>query len=195
MQRMAKIMQDAQAHPQDALANAATLTDPGVRSEAYGAIARAAGKKNASVTRQALEKQLDTVPKLDSMQQIMALRSAVSTYLLLEQPDDARKVIERGLAAAEKLYKEDSDPDAPNTSLKAYWPSAEAWRSFLRLAGKISPAWALSLLKDIPDEEIKVAVETALASSWLDLPAGQTIIMSSGKNGTRTMMFGEQESP
>ncbi len=191
MQRMAKIVQDAEAHPQDALANAATLTNPDMRAQAYSSIARVTAKKNASVARSALEKQLEIASQLEPMQQIVSLGSAVESYLVLGQPDDARKVIERGFSAAEKLYKQDTDADNPNTALKAYWPSAEAWRSFLRLAGKISPVWALSLLKEIPDPEIKVASETALASAWLDLPPGQVVMMSNSKNNTRMMVMGE----
>lgn len=187
MQRAAKIMADADAHPADALAQAPTISDPNMQAQVLGGIARTAWKKNASVAKSALEKMLDVTSRMQPEQQVMALRNAANIYLLMDETDDAKKVVERGLAAAEKIYKADTDGDDPNKALKAYWPSTEAYRSFLSVAGQISPAWAMTLLKDISDPEIKVSAQTALASAWLDVPGGMTTIVSSHKGGTRMM--------
>ena len=194
MQRAQKIMADAEAHPADALAQASTISDPNLQANVLGGIARAAWKKNSSVAKSALEKMLDVTSRMQPDQQIMSLRNAANLYVQMDETDDAKKVVERGLAAAEKVYKADTNGDDPNKALKAYWPSTEAYRSFLRIAGQISPPWAMTLLKDISDPEIKVAAQTSLASAWLDVPAGATTIVSSHKDGTRMMMSDDRRN-
>ena len=194
MQRMQKIIADSDAHPADALAQAATISDPNMQANVLSGIARVAWRKNSSVAKSALEKLLEVASKMEPQVQIMSLRNAASIYLQMDETDDAKKVVERGLAAADKVYKADTNGDDPNKALKAYWPSTEAYRSFLRVAGQISPAWALTLLKDISDAEIKVAAQTSLASAWLDVPTGPTTIVSSHKGGTNMMMTDDRRN-
>lgn len=189
MQRAQKIIADAQAHPSDALANAQLLSNPQMRADILGEIAAATAKKDPAVANSALSKMLDTVDQIDETDaQVMGLRRAADLYLRMGQVDDGKKTVERGLKAAEKMYRQDSNADDPNKALKAYWPSAEAYRSLLAVAGRISPAWAMTLLKDLPDADMKVMAETSLAGAWLNVPSGAVTIMTSNKSGNRTMM-------
>ena len=129
------------------------------------------------------------LPQVDNGEvQLRSLRGAGEVYLLMDEKDDAKKVVEQGLKAADKMFRQDSEGDDPNQALKAYWPSTDAYRGMLRLAARISPVWAVSLLKDLPDNDVKVVAETALAAAWLDVPAGATIVMTSNKKGTSMMM-------
>ena len=50
-------------------------------------------------------------------------------------------------------------------------------------AASISPVWSQSLFKEIPDPEIQVAVETAVAASLLGAPDPGMYYMRSSKNG------------
>lgn len=188
MQQVARIVQDAAAHPDDALANAATVPDPQMRVSAYMGIAQVNIKKHASVARQALEKAMDGLDDLELMRQVMTVSSAAKLYLEAEDTDSAKKVIEKGMGIAEKAYKEDTNTDDPNTALKAYWPSADAYQSLLRLAAKISPTWSMELLKDIGDPDMKSMGQIALAQAWLDVPPGPTTIMTSTKSGKNMQM-------
>jgi hypothetical protein len=183
MQQVMNIVQDSAKHPEDALANAAVIPDKSSRVQAYMGIAQVNAKSNPSVTKQALAKVTDGLGDLELMQQVSTVSSAAKMYLDLDDTATAKKLIEKGIGIAEKAYKQDTNADDPNKALKAYWPSAEAYRGMLRLAAKISAPWAMELLKDISDPEMKGMGQIALAQSWLDLPAGQITIMSSNKDG------------
>lgn len=192
-QQARKIAAEADSHPDTALAQAGSVSSLPMRANLYLDIARAAAKKSPSTARSALDKLLDLTAQLEERNptQVSLLRSAADLYLQMGESDSARKVIERGFAVAEKLLKGDSNADDPNKALKAFWPSAEAYRSFTRLAGQISPVWALTLLKEIEDPEMKVVVETALAQSWLDVSAGTTIVVSNRKHDNWMMISGD----
>jgi len=192
MQQVMKIVQDSAKHPEDALANAAVIPDKSSRVQAYMGIAQVNAKSNPSVTREALAKVTDALGDIELMQQVSTVSSVAKMYLDLDDSATAKKLIEKGMGIAEKAYKQDTNADDPNKALKAYWPSAEAYRGMLRLAAKISAPWAMELLKDISDPEMKGMGQIALAQSWLDLPAGQHTIMSSNKSGTSMSMSRDQ---
>ena len=192
MQQVAKIVQDAQKHPEDALANAGAIPDKQMRVQAFMGVAQVTAKANTSVTKQALEKALDGVGELDPAQQVNTVNSAANLYLEIEDTDAAKKTVEKGVKIADVVYKQDTNADDPNKALKAYWPSAEAYRSLLRVAAKISPAWAMELLKDVSDPEMKGMCQIALAQAWLDVSSGPRTIMTTNKNGTSMMQMRDQ---
>ncbi len=180
-QQMRKIIAEAEDHPDTALAQAAGISDLNVRAGTYQMIARVGVKKDPSVARNALEKLLALVDQLDENMQSSMLSSAAQTYLQMNDNDNAKKVIERGFKLADKLLKTDTNADDPNKALKAYWPSAEAFRSFTRVAGQISPTWALTTLNEIQDPEMKFVSQCALAQQWLDISRGTTMIVTNRK--------------
>ena len=191
MQRMAKLVQDASEHPQDSIATAATIADPDLRVQAYIGIARECWKKNSSAAKMALGKAGDAMADMKPDQQVMGLRELATLYERLDDTDNAKKTIEKGLDAAEKLLKTDTNADDPNKAPKAYWPSTGAYRSMLGLAAKISPTWAVSMLKAIPDEDIKALNQIAIANALLDVRGGTLEIMQFTKDGGRMMMVNE----
>jgi hypothetical protein len=192
MQQVSKIAAEAEKHPRDALAMCAAVSNPGLRSQALLMVARSTWKNDSSIAREALQKFIELTPKLEIAQQVMSLSTAADIYLNMGETDDAKGVIEKGLAAAESAYKKDSNADDPNKALKAYWPSAEAYRGMLRLAVRISPVWAANLAKEISDPEMKVVAQIAMASSLLDIPTGSTMIMNETKQGTSMSMSMER---
>ncbi len=192
-QQVRKIAADADKDPSTALAQAAGISDAWQRAGLYQSIARSAAKKDPPTARTALEKLLEVVDQLPDFAQVNALRTATELYLQMGETDAAKKVVERGFVLAEKLFKTDSNADDPNNALKAYWPSADAWRTFTRLAGQISPVWALTQLNEISDTEMKVLAEVALAQGWLDVSRGTTVVMTSRK-GNQSMSV-SRESP
>lgn len=192
MQQVSKIVQDASKHPEDALANAGAVSDKRMRAQAYMGIAQVTAKTDPSVTKQALEKMLDGIADVDPTQQVNMVTSAAGLYLQMEDSDAAKKTVEKGLKIADQVFKQDTNADDPNKALKAYWPSAEAYRSLLRVAGKVSPTWAMELLKDVSDPEMKGMCQMALAQAWLDMSGGSRIIMTTNKNGTSMMQMMDQ---
>jgi hypothetical protein len=188
MQKAAKIGEDADKHPQDALANASSLQDPPIRTMAYMSIASSTWKKQPGIAKQALEKAADSIDKLESAQQVMHYQELVSMYSRMGETDDAKKYIDKGMTAASKLFKEDTNAEDPNQAPKAFWPSVAGWRSMLSLASDISPLYAANLLKEIPDDEARTLCQLGIATALLKQQAPMTEIMTFNKEGGRMMM-------
>lgn len=188
MARLQKIIADAETHPQDALANVSTLSSPGMKANALEAIARATLKKNPSVAKPALKQLLEVLPRLEPQEQLMPMGAAANMYREMNEPAEARKVIEKGLETAAKLYKQDTDADDPNKALEAYWPSANAYTGLLRVAAEIDPNWALEQVKELPDDQLKTLARIAMANALLGQPVGQVMVVSAKKDGTNMMM-------
>jgi hypothetical protein len=189
MERTQRIAADAEAHPQDALANVATLTSPEMKAQALEQIARATWKKNPSVARSALKQLVETLPQLELQQQILPARAAATLDLEMGEAGEARKTIEKGLESAAKLYKQDTDADDPNKALKAYWPSAGAYVGLLRAAAEMAPDWALEQLKEVPDDDLRALAQIAMASALLGQPAGPVTMVSEKKDGVNMMQM------
>ncbi len=190
-QQSRRILAEADEHPENALTQVASLTNADLRANTYLMIAQSAAKKKPSVARSAIEKLLGGLDQVRPLFQVNLLRSAADLYLQMSETEDAKKVVERGFKLADNLQATDTNADDPNKALKAYWPSAEAWRSFTRLAGQISAPWATTLVNEISDPDMKVMAQTALAQQWLDVSRGNVTIMSNSKQGNMTMMSSE----
>jgi len=186
-QRSQQIVDDSAKHPNDALAAAITLS-PGLRVQTYVGIARQNVKKDTSVAKSALGKAIDSLADTPSGAQMMSIGDIVSLYQQLGETDSAKKAIEKGMDIAAKLYKTDTNADDPNTAPKAYWPSTNAWRTMLDRAAAISPEWAVSLLKDIPDDDIRNYDQIAIAEGMLGVPRGDLEVMTITKNNVSMMI-------
>jgi hypothetical protein len=189
MERMQRIAADAEAHPQDALANVATLTSPEMKTQALERIARVTWKKNPSVAKSALKQLVETLPQMELQQQILPAQQAAALYLAMGEAGEARKAIEKGLESAAKLYKQDTDAEDPNKALKAYWPSTAAYVGMLRTAAEMSPDWALEQLKEVPDDELRALAQIGMASALLGQPRGQITIASETKDRGNVMQM------
>ena len=194
MQKAAKIAEDAEKHPQDALANAGTIQDMRLRANAYMSVAQPNLKKQPSVAKQALDKAADTIDKVDGEQQVMLYRDLISNYMRMGETDEAKKYIEKGMGAAAKVFKDDTNADDPNQAPKAYWPSVAGWRSMLSMASDISPLWAATLLKEIPDDEARTLCQLGIATALLKSQSPMTEVMTFTKEGAR-MMITSNDSP
>lgn len=172
----------------DAMSQASNITDGNLRAQTYEYIARATAKNDHNAATKAIKAMLDAAGKLSGSEAFVYYTSAAAIYMKMGEADDARKSIEAGLAVADKLYKDDSDDDDPNTALKAFWPSTNAFCAILREAARVSPRWSISLLQDIQDPGLKVAAEIALAGGWLDAPTGPSTTVTVKKNRNATYL-------
>jgi tetratricopeptide (TPR) repeat protein len=185
-QRMQKIMADAEKRPEQVITDLAFISDKGMRASGLVQIARSSWRQKPASARSALRQAIELAPDIEPEQQGMVFSAATGLYMKMEETDEAKKVIEKHLAAADKMYKADTNADDPNKALKAYWPSTNAYKNALRAAGEISPSWAMTLLKEVSDPEVKVTAEVALAGAWLKVPVGRTQTVTS--KGGKTMM-------
>ncbi len=164
---------DPVAHPDDALEQVLALRDPEHEASLLLAFARTALEKN-SAAKDFLDKLVKTVaPQLKSPRdQARVCADAAGLYLKLKDNMGAQNAIAAANAAAEKLYADDTDSDRPNRALKAYWPSTSVSIRLVRLAGRISPNSALTMIKETRDDEIRSVLRLALAGSWIAIPLG-----------------------
>jgi len=171
-------------HMDQAVSDAANLRDPNLRAQIYEYIAGSAAKKQESVAKRALEGMLQTAEKQEPANAVGSYATAAKLYQKIDEVDEAKESIEAGWKVAGKLYQKDADEDDPNTALKAFWPSTNAYCGMLRLAASISDTWAISLLDDIKDADIRTAAEIALAGGLLKSPGGPSTTMVVKKNGS-----------
>jgi hypothetical protein len=196
IEQMNRVLRDVKDHPQDALANALAIADDDTRLRTLILIARNTRKSNTAVGKNALDAVVDQIARVELQEQVNLLVDAGRLYLGIEEKDGVKKVVERGGATAEKMYKADTNPDDPNKAPKAFWPSANAWTNFVRLAAQVSPEAAIKMVNGIPDEEIRPTIRIALAAAWLDAPSGTNLIMIESKAGVHVLngRGGEDES-
>jgi hypothetical protein len=189
--RYAKIIADAEKHPQDALANAAALS-PESAVDAYIGIARINDKKNQSVSRIALRRAAELVEKLPLDDQTTKVRDIASISLRAGDEENAKSFLEKGIALIGKLYRVDTDAGDPNKAPKAYWPSTNAWRAIIFTATKLDRRWSTTLLDGIPDEGIRALNKITIAKALLGAnPTGFYVMTYSKKSSGMTWISEE----
>ena len=193
--RSQQIVDEAATDPGQALAHATTLPvildgmmmmSP--RGNALTAIAKAAAKNNPAIAKQALAGLRKIVPDVPLTIQAGLLQSAITTYIAMGDNDAAESAISEGIKVADKLLEKDMDPDDPNKALKAWWPSANAYRSFVEAQTKVGRQQTLALLKEIKDQDIRTIESITYARTMLGLPTKQNRIQEKRKSMNRTMI-------
>ncbi len=188
-QRSSQIVESSATHPNDALANAALLS-PRFALQAYMGIGRENMKKNATVAGMALRKGQELLPKVPVFEQIHAVSDIIYSYERLGDRDAARSAIAEGAKTAAALYKQDSDASDPNTAPEAYWLSTKVWRNLVEAAYELDPNTAVALLQEVPDDQLRVFAEIALASRLLGTKMNTyDVAMSVHKQGGAWTMF------
>lgn len=188
-QQLNAVMRDATDHPNDALANAAGLS-PRYALSAYMGIARANFKKNSTVAAAALWKAQDLLPKTPIWQQMQTVGEIINLYVLLGDKENAQKAIELGTKTAELLYKQEAEADDPNLAPKAWWMSTNAWRSLVDASYELDPGQAGTLLKEAPDDEVRVFAQIVLAKRMLgNTSPALDVSMSASKKGLMMSMM------
>ncbi len=169
VEQMNRVLREVRDHPQDALTQALAIPDDKTRVRTLMLVARSTQKRNLPVCKSALAKVVDQADRLPTLKdQVEQLIEAGRLYREIKEPDSVKQVVERGSALAQKLYKADSDSDGPEKLGKPFWPSTAAWIDLVSLAVSVSPDAALKLVSEVPDDEIRPAVRTALARAYLE---------------------------
>jgi hypothetical protein len=189
--KMDAISQEAESDPVQAIAHSATLPlqiddapqKSSPRAQALEAIARANVKKNPGAAESALSELRKVIVDLPPRTQAQFLSSAADLYLQMEAKDAAEKVVAEGFKVAEKLLVDDTNAESPNQSLKAWWPSTDAYRRFVEIETKISYRLTLAVLKEIKDPEIRTTESIMFARSLLGVPLKRfTVVEKRGNN-------------
>jgi hypothetical protein len=69
-----------------------------------------------------------------------------------------------------RLYAEDSDPDNPNLVPRECWPSTQQFRRAFDLAGRVRGETAVELFDRVPDGDLLLFSQIALAAALRGLP-------------------------
>ena len=178
VQMMNHILEDSAVHPNDALANVPLIPDPTIRANTYVEIARANLRKSAAVARTALAGAMQTAPDVPLLLRLTVVRNVALLYFDLGDRESAQQTIEKGLDVSSAMYKVDADSDDPNVAPKPNWPSTFDFRCMLRLAAKISPEWGLGLLKDIPDDDLRLLALVAEAKTLLGSDTDSQLVLA-----------------
>jgi hypothetical protein len=192
------IAQEGETDPTQAIAHSMTLPikldgpmgGNSPRGNTLEAIAKANAKKNPAGADQALSDLRKIIPDLPLRLQAQYLSSAGDIYLLLDEKGNAEKVVSEGLKIADKMLENDINPENPNQALKAWWPSADAYRRFVEVQAKISHPATLNVLKEINDPEIRATESIMVARSLLGLPL-KRLIVSEQRKDTHMMMVND----
>lgn len=87
-----------------------------------------------------------------------------------QEVEVADKAIERGMAACETLYKQDSNADDPNTAPREHWPSIQGWRQVMVAAAAVHGLEAEALLARVTDPDLVVMGRLAVLRGVLQKP-------------------------
>lgn len=79
----------------------------------------------------------------------------------------AVKALERGMAEAAAIQKQESKADDGNLAPRLAWISSQTYKRLFHRAAKALGASAESLLEKIPDAELQVLARTEMAAAWL----------------------------
>lgn len=169
------ILKEAETDPTQAIAQAAALPltissfGPSPRASALEAIARMNFTKRPAAARQALAELRKSIQDMQPRLQAKYLSSAAKMYLEMDDKDRAEDVVHEGLKVAAKMLDEDMNPDDPNKALKAWWPSADAYRQMVEVETKISHPATSKLLEEIKDPDIRTVESITFARALLGL--------------------------
>jgi hypothetical protein len=197
MQDAGTIAQEGEDDPIQAITHSMTLPvklgdgGPGFmspRADALESIARANTEKNPAAAGQALSELRKIAGDIPAAGRAKYLAGAADLYLEMDEKANAEKTIAEGFAVAAKLLESDVNADNPNTGLKAWWPSTDAYRRFIDLDAKISRGATLNALKEIEDPEIRAAETIMFARSLLGLPLKRARVVVKRKDTNMVMV-------
>jgi hypothetical protein len=197
-----QVIDSSEKDPEQAIAQAGALPassgEPlpqSPRGRALEAIAKANLKDHPAIAKQATDELRKMAEDLSGEAQAMYLASAANLYLQLGDNDTAERVVSAGFKAAEKMLEEDANADDPNTALKAWWPSTDAYRRFVEIETKISHRSTANILKEIKDSEIRTVESIMVARTLLGVPMAQFTIARSTKSGKNGFMMSASTTP
>ena len=139
----------------------------GSKADTLVTVGQIVGEQDPSIAKTAVKEGLKLSTEFDPVFRLQILEDAAHVYLQLKDQDAALKATAEGNTFAQQLYAKDAGLTAPNTALKAQWPSTNAWRQFVGLSARFSPEEATKVVDEVPDPEIHAFLRVPLASSLI----------------------------
>lgn len=197
MRQAERIVSNANENPTQAIAQAAALPasignmQMSPRAQALEGIAQQVWKDSPGAAKQSLDELRKLLPDLPLQLQVRYLGSAANMYLNLNDQESAEKAVTEGFKIADKILENDTNADHPNSALKAWWPSVDAYRRFIEVETKISQRKAIKVLTDIKDPEIRTVESIMVSRSMLGMPVKRFMIVERSKSGNSVSVHSE----
>jgi hypothetical protein len=157
--------------PDKALDLVAEIPSPPRQAEVLAVIARGVGGNDAVKGRRILARCIGMLDDLKYPDDRVTVWDIVAEVAGIVKDDEiAQRAIEKLLADAGELYKEDTDKDRPNRGGRETWPSTQAYRHALIRAAKLMQVDAETLLPKVTDPDMNVLARVTLAQALLERP-------------------------
>jgi hypothetical protein len=147
------------------------IPSPPKQAEVLGRIASMVGERDPATARRVLSRciqMLDAVQYPDDRVEVWDLVAGAAA--LLKDEVLTLRAVDKLLADAAVLYKEDSNSDRPNRAWMENWPSTQAFRRAVLRATKLHGVDAEPLLVKITDPDQHVLARLTMAQALLDRP-------------------------
>jgi hypothetical protein len=148
-----------------------SIPSPPKQAEALGRIAEMTGERDPASAKRVLSKcvsLLDDVKYPDNRVEVWDIVAGAAA--LVKDEALAQRAIEKLLADAAELYKDDSNGDRPNRAWRENWPSTQAFRRAVIRATKLNGVDAEPLLVKITDPDQHVLARLTMAQALLERP-------------------------
>ncbi len=154
--------------PDKAISLAQTIPAPARRAEILGSIARSVAGKDPDKARGALDKCITLLDEIKNPNdRVAAWDSVADAAHQIKDEKLTSRAIDRALADAAELYKQEEDVEVPNVFLREYWPSTQGYRRAIMRATAILGVDAEPLLLKIVDPELNLFARIAMAQALL----------------------------
>jgi hypothetical protein len=154
--------------PDKAISLAQTIPAPTRRAEILGSIARSVAGKDPDKARGALDKCITLLDEIKNPNdRVVAWDSVADAAHQIKDEKLTARAIDRVLADAAEIYKQEEDAEVPNVILREYWPSTQGYRRAIMRATAILGLDAEPLLLKITDPELNLFARIAMAQGLL----------------------------
>ncbi len=149
----------------------ASIPSPPKQAEVLGRIAEMVGDRDSATAKRVLSKCVSLLDDVKYPDDRVAAWDIVAGAAAAVK-DDAlvQQAVEKLLADAAILYKEDANADRPNRAWRESWPSTQAFRRAVIRATKLSGVDAEALLVKVTDPDQNVLARLTMAQVLLERP-------------------------
>lgn len=168
--------------PSKALALSKEIPHPRMQAILVSNVARAAKAKPPAEAAAVLD---GCLTRLDEMKPFSGRSEGYDAVAeaagVVKDTSVAVKAIERGMAEAAAILKQESKAEDGNLAPRSAWISSQNYKRLFHRAAKSLGASAESLLEKIPDAELQVLARTEMAAAWLGQDPTPQIIHTARK--------------
>lgn len=161
----------AATDPDKALDLVAEIPSSPKQAEVLARIAQSVGENDAAKARRVLSR---CITLLDDVKypedRVIAWDGVAGVAIVIKDDAILQRAIDRILADAAELYKEDTNTDRPNRAWRENWPSTQAYRRAVIRAAKLLSVDAEPVLQKIIDPDQNVLARITMAQALLERP-------------------------